>query len=433
MGWHYPPDRWPDLARSMTSAAQEFGFEDIEACIQWLITSPLTQEQLKTLIRHLTIGETYFFREPKSLEALQQKILPMLIETRPATEKRLKIWSAGCSTGEEPYSIAILLDHMKSVLQDWRVTILATDVNPLALQRAAEATYREWSFRGTPQWVRQGYFKEAADGRFSLVPQIKQRVQFTSLNLAQNVYPSFLNNTEAVDIIFCRNVLMYFAPKVMQEIVQRFYKTLRPGGWLIVSPSEASHLLFADFIKISFPGAILYQKPAATGLPTLQVSLAKPAALQSGAGHSREALSQPVRPEPLPDPVAIPDEDALAVARAHANQGQLAEALAWCHKAIAANKLNPGSHYLLATILAEQGELAEAIKALKRSLYLDPELVLAHFVLGNLIQQQEGAKKAGRHFQHALSLLARLPPDEILPEADGLTAGRLMEIIQKMV
>lgn len=450
MGWHYPPERWPDLTRHITSAARQFGFEDVEACIQWLLSSTLSQEQLKVLIGHLTVGETYFFREPKSLEALQKHILPKLIQVRQKTspliggtergpEKRLKIWSAGCATGEEPYSLAILLDQMKPDLQNWRITILATDLNSAALDRATEGVYREWSFRGTPQWVKQNYFNQETDGRFILLPQIKQMVQFAQLNLAQNIYPSPLNNTEAVDIIFCRNVLMYFAPKVMQEIVQRFYKALVAGGWLIVSPSEASHLLFSNFIKANLPGTILYQKPEPAGLTQPRppaLSLAKSMASPSSGGTlAQSVLSPKQQPPPTvkPNPEAMSHEAALTRARAHANQGELAEAQAWSHKAIAANKLDPRSHYLLATILAEQGQVVEAIKSLKRSLYLDPNFALAHFALGTLIQQQVGAKKAGKHFQNALSLLTALSPDQLLPEADGLTAGQLIEIINKMV
>jgi chemotaxis protein methyltransferase CheR len=439
MGWHYPPERWPDLIRGITPAARQFGFEDLETCIGWLLSSTLSSDQLKILVRHLSIGETYFFREPKSLEAFQQLILPQLIETRRKSQKRLKIWSAGCSTGEEAYSIAILLDRLKLQLQGWQITILATDVNPAALQRAAQGSYREWSFRGTPTWVKQGYFEQGADGRFALSPQIREKVHFTQLNLAQNLYPSFLNQTEALDVIFCRNVLMYFTPKLMQEIVERLHRALAPGGWLIVSPSEASHLLFSNFTKVDWPGTILYQKAEVSfsGQPQRPALLPPdPKVFPISKVTASENISASMKTAPLEAPLApeaISQETALALAQRYANEGQLAEALTWCNEAITADKLNPRSHYLLATILAEQGQGAEAIKSFKRSLYLDPNFVLAHFALGNLIQQQEGNKKAGKHFQNALSLLNSLPPDELLPEAEGLTAGRLIEIIQKMV
>jgi chemotaxis protein methyltransferase CheR len=232
---------------------------------------------------------------------------------------------------------------------------------------------------------------------------------------------------------------MYFTPKLMQEIVQRLHRALAPKGWLIVSPSEASHLLFSDFTKVDWPGTILYQK-AEVSLSSQPQPLAltppEPKKIPISKVISTENLSLSKKTAPLEAPLApevVSPETALALAQRYANEGQLIEALTWGHKAIAEDKLNPRSHYLLATILAEQGEGAEAIKSLKRSLYLDPNFVLAHFALGNLIQQQEGNKKASKHFQNALSLLNNLPPDEFLPEADGLTAGRLIEIIQKMV
>jgi chemotaxis protein methyltransferase CheR len=232
---------------------------------------------------------------------------------------------------------------------------------------------------------------------------------------------------------------MYFTPKLMQEIVERLHRALAPGGWLIVSPSEASHLLFSNFTKVDWPGTILYQKAEVSfsGQPQRPALLPPdPKVFPISKVTASENISASMKTAPLEAPLApeaISQETALALAQRYANEGQLAEALTWCNEAITADKLNPRSHYLLATILAEQGQGAEAIKSFKRSLYLDPNFVLAHFALGNLIQQQEGNKKAGKHFQNALSLLNSLPPDELLPEAEGLTAGRLIEIIQKIV
>ena len=123
MGLHFPRERRDDLQRGLAGAAEEFGFEDAAACVGWLLSAPLTKAQLQVLASHLTIGETYFFRDKQTLEALAGSILPELIRARRGGEQRLHIWSAACCTGEEPYSLAILLHKMLPDLQDWQVTI----------------------------------------------------------------------------------------------------------------------------------------------------------------------------------------------------------------------------------------------------------------------------------------------------------------------
>jgi chemotaxis protein methyltransferase CheR len=487
-GLHFPRSRWSDLERGIGFASREFGFKDVETCLQWLLSSPLSKNQIEVLASYLTIGETYFFREKNSFEVLEGHILPELISSRRKTEKRIRIWSAACATGEEPYSIAILLSKMLPDLQDWGITILATDINPRFLKKAAEGTYSEWSFRGTPPWVKEGYFKKKKDGRCEILDEVKRMVAFSYLNLAEDVYPSLLNNTNAMDIIFCRNVLMYFAPEQVEKVIHNLYRALPEGGWLIVSPNETSPVLFSQFVTINFPGAILYQKDTQKSqrikdfisieprfyprpeekkvsaqpspllsfadfesVPKAETILAKeltethpaePGAPETTEPHASlyekaSALYEQGRyteaTEKLLKIVTSNQDDSKAMsllARAYANQGKLTEALAWCERAIAVDKLNPGYHYLLATVLQERDQIEEAVVSLRRALYVDQDFVLAHFALGNLTHKQGKFKESARHFENALSALSSHKPQEILPESDGMTGGRLMEIIR---
>src|SRR5258708_136443 len=136
---------------------------------------------------------------------------------------------------------------MLSDLKDWNVSILATDINPLFLRKAREGVYREWSFRDTDPSIRSRYFTRPSEGCFEVLPEIKAMVTFAYLNLARDHYPSLLNGTNAFDFILCRNVLMYFTPERAREVAGGLHRSLLDGGWLIVSPSETSHILFADF------------------------------------------------------------------------------------------------------------------------------------------------------------------------------------------
>ncbi|HEY4487538.1 MAG TPA: protein-glutamate O-methyltransferase CheR, partial [Candidatus Paceibacterota bacterium] len=276
MGLHFPQERRRDLVRGIEAAALEFGFDSKERCIEWLLSSPLRKDQIEILASYLTVGETYFFRDKHTFDALEQTILPELIRRRRDQDRRLRIWSAGCCTGEEAYSIAIQLSQCLPNHADWNITILATDINPDFLQRASAGRYGEWSFRSSPAWIKDRYFRKISGSRYEILPHLKKMVTFSYLNLAADTYPSLINNTNAMDVILCRNVLMYFAPAQVKKARQNFYRALVPDGWLIVSAVETSPLLFDDFSTVSFPGALLYRKFTAASKP-MDVDLSSPA------------------------------------------------------------------------------------------------------------------------------------------------------------
>jgi chemotaxis protein methyltransferase CheR len=475
MGLHFPPERASDLQRGIRSAASEFGFEKTADCIQWLMSAPLTRSQIEILASNLTVGETYFFREQRTFEIFEEHVLPELTRLRRGGEQRLRLWSAACCSGEEPYSIAISLRKTLPDFADWRLTILGSDINPRFLQTASKGVFTEWSFRNAPSWLREKNFAKVGNGRWEILPEIKRMVSFSHINLAEDVYPSLLNDTNAVDVIFCRNVLIYFAPEQVKRVIQNFYRCLTEGGWLVLSPSETAHVLFPQFVPVNFAGAILYQKDSTRTRPVdvraPQLEAATPVFFQSppelvsetgAAGPQvRESLalaeSKTVEPPPgaydralalyaqgryaetaetvaalLSSQPVEPRAMAL-MARALANQGNLAGALGWCDKVIAADKLNPGAHYLRASVLHEQGNLDETVHAFKRALYLDPDFVLAHFALGSLARNEGKFREADRHFENALALTRAQPHDEILPESEGITAGRLAEIITALM
>ena len=439
MGLYYPEKRWGDLERGITAAAPALGLGNTETCIHQLLSASLTRRQIEILACHLTVGETYFFREKKSFSVLEERIFPELMRACARANRQLRVWSAGCCTGEEPYSIAMLLDRLIGHSLEWNATILATDINPRFLQKAAEGLYSEWSFRDTPAWVRERYFKRRRNGQFEISPHIRKRVTFSYLNLAEDAYPSLTNGTNAMDMIFCRNVLMYFSPEWIKKIGQNFHRSLINGGWLIVSPVEISNNLFPKFTATPFPGAVLYHKTGGTertesldsAINIVEYAASMPDPLLNALCMPAPA---PVEPENVQHAGSHPANheafDALCrIAHSYADLGELTEAIKWCEKAITANKLKPAAHYLLSTIYQELGQSEAAVQSLMRTLYLDPDFVLAHFALGNLSLSQGRRREAERHFDNALSLLTPHPHDELLPESDGLTAGRLTEII----
>lgn len=480
LGLHFPQKRWRDLERNICHAALELGFEDTDACIEQLVSGRLGKGREEVLASHLTIGETYFFREQKSFDILENHILPDLIASRRGRDQRLRIWSAGCSTGEEPYSLAILLSRLIPDLRDWQITILATDINVRSLGKAVKGIYSDWSFRGVPQWLTQRYFTKTADGRYALSHDIRRMVTFSILNLAEDSYPSLSTNTNAMDIIFCRNVLMYFESKQQQKVIQGFQRSVLDTGWVVVSPCETSPVFSACFETVMFPGAAFYKSNERSKKPHSSVPVAPPGVADTRLTAPRVQLPTPQPSPPTPAPPSVPDtvkaaaprsrptsyEEALILyrqgnyekaasmlselmtqsemrtgaktvfgkavtlmAQVQANRGEIALALEWVDKAIAVDKLNAELYYLRATIYQELGEIPNSIASLKQAIYLDQTFVMAHFALGTLTLKNGRPGEAGKHFENALSLLEARPADDPVPGAEGITTGRLSEII----
>ena len=444
MGLHFPGERLQDLQRGLAGAAVEFGFDDAAACADWMLTAPLSPADLHVLAGHLTIGETYFFRDEKLFGALAGTVLPGLLRAREGGERRLRLWSAGCCTGEEAYSLAILLHQLIPDLARWRVSILATDINTRFLRKAAAGVYGEWSFRNAPAGFKERWFQRTANGQYALAPEVKRLVTFAPSNLVEDAFPALATDTNAMDLILCRNVLMYFTPAQARKVVGKLHRALVGDGWLSVSPSEASRALFPQFAIRNFPGVILFTKDVTdsdrllfdTPAPWLPPRPSnEPAAPELPRAEPTLDTTAPM-PSLVPPPAPLDSQAPLALSlqtRALANEGRLTEALAVCNRWIAADKVDASGHYLRALVLLELGDPDAANGSLQRTLYLEPNLVAAHFTLGNLARGRNRNAQADRHFRNALHLLARLRPDDAVPESDGLTAGRLGEIIREII
>ena len=425
MGLHFPRERWRELEVGICTAARELGLPDVVAWAHRLLEAPLTRDVIEILAAQLTIGETYFFRDTRSFEIIGEQLLPELIRVRRGAGQRLRIWSAGCCTGEEPYSLAILLDRILPDLRDWQLTLLATDVNPHFLRKAAAGVYGEWSFRDAPAWLKSNYFEPVAPNRYVILPRIKQLVTFAYLNLAADAYPTLAGGTNAMDLIFCRNVLMYFPPDTARRVVQNFHHSLLETGWLLLSGVEGCSQWLTGFDPTPFDGAALYRKSSASPfVPTVHTTVAI-------AGSER--FEESAVPPATANPAAATVQASVLQARICANLGNLADALCWAEQAIAADKVDASLHYLRAVILREQGLAQEACSSLKRAIYLEPDFALAHFTLGSLAQQRGRHGEARRYFLNTLELLRSHPDDEVLPHSDGLAAGCLRETIRSVV
>jgi chemotaxis protein methyltransferase CheR len=217
--------------------------------------------ELRLLLNEITIGETYMFRSPPQLEALRSVILPQMVEAKGAMGfKKLRLWSAGCSTGEEPYTLAMfLLEESTKLLAGWTFEILATDLNDNSVTAAKAGIYGDYALRNTSEALRKKYFKPFDEKRLQATDQLKSMIRFERVNLSDDSKMTFL---KGYDVIFCCNVLIYFDLNSKRKVTQHFYSNLVPGGYLFLGHAESLYQVDERFRLLHFPGALGYLKPS---------------------------------------------------------------------------------------------------------------------------------------------------------------------------
>ncbi|WP_009961594.1 CheR family methyltransferase [Verrucomicrobium spinosum] len=445
-GLSYYADKDRDLATAV-GRCQELGGRPAREVLE--VLNRRGGPALDRLVEELTIGETFFFRHLEMFHALRDHVLPDLIQRRAAL-RSIRIWSAGCSVGAEPYSLSILLhDLLGDAARNWSFKIVATDINRRFLALARAGVYDTWALRGMDPALLQRTFHRVG-ARWRINDLYREAVTFRHHNLVQDKFPSIEHELSGLDLIICRNVIIYFDTATNRRLADQFYRSLVPGGWLAVGHAEPHTEIFRAFQTINAPGAVLYQRAAdgkgggifspnaVPGTARTSAKLSPPADAQVQAMPKKAevpnwlpaaAQSRPAAPEPVlqPKPVleGLPEIQEISKA---ADSGDLVAARKLAEGLAAAQPLHEGAHFQLGLVLFQLGEWVKARQALKRSLYLRRDLAVAHYYLG-LVQLGLG-EFAGRSFQNARRLISRQDGVTVLPWGDGLTAGELRALLQ---
>ena len=216
-------------------------------------------EELAKLFEVITTNETSFFRNPPQIKIFQDQILKDLINAKKARkDKRLTIWSAGCSTGEEPYTLSIVLHEvLQQEMGSWQVKIIANDLSNAVISAARRGIYTQYALRTTPPEILKKYFVEESPGKFRVLDKVKDLVHFGQINLSDRFQ---LKKVERSDVIFCRNVIIYFDDEMKKNVINSFYDNLVPGGYLFIGHSESLHNISRAFKPLHYPGSIVYLK-----------------------------------------------------------------------------------------------------------------------------------------------------------------------------
>ncbi len=444
-------DKVSGMRRAASLAGAALGIGTPEATMAFFLSGKAVEKDWETLYEHLTVGESYFFRDPPFFENLKTFLMPEILGGKGASGDKVKIWSAGCACGQEPYSLAILFDNDPSVLKSLSVEIFASDVNSRFLGEARKGIYRSWSLRGLDEKLRDRYFTLKPGGDFALVPRIRNKVNFFRVNLVNR--GDFVEEFSKAnfDLILCRNVLMYFSENKRHAALENLARALAPGGFFATSPSETGAIRREDLESLRTGRSIFFRKIAG-GKPVLKTGtpvFPGPASgnptgsfpctpLRACALEKKELSSRlPVSPTVMEQgSVAVENETSTArafaaKASAEAGAGRYDSALAFCLKSVDADKFNPTCRYLLSGIFLETGDAKAAEKALKETLYLDPGFVLAHIALARLADMGGKTAEAEKYFANAAGLLKKFAPDEIVPHSGGMTAFDILESLPR--
>lgn len=458
-GMECPDNRREDLVQATALAARYAGDIDTPALIERL--GEPGQDALRSVwISAFTIHETYFFRDGPQLNAIRQLVLPERIAAR-RQERTLKIWSAGCSTGDEAYTLAIMLDQMLPDAELWNIRILGTDISGDVVQKARKGLYREWAFRQTPMHIRDEYFQATGTNQWRVSEKLAKRLRFEHLNLKTGTYPSIMTGLYDLDLILCRNVLIYFTREDMDATIARMTDCLAPGGFLALGPAEptppaglplelapsSSSSLYRHKTSVQARPSI-WSAAATTSFDTTALGTPRPSVNELLSAASR-GLSQP-RPDDKPPEIQSARISAdsttafrpeiksrsepkvekseitgVAAIRKLAEIGQWEELIGKAADLLPFDPLNADLQYFSALAYKETGRLTKAKEALRKCLFINKRHWMAHLVLAGLWQRESQADRAKSHLSAILKGLEFKDPAEILPESDGVSVGRM--------
>jgi len=444
---------------------------------QYLTGGDKCEEEFRELLNLLTVNHTYFFRNEPQFKAFKEKILPEIIQRetkdRPKSagaslqtpsglrKPKLRIWSAGCSSGEEPYSIAILVREAIQDLENWDVEILATDVSSNALDRARAGVYGKTAIRSVPADYLDRYFtlKPGREPQYEIAGLIKRMIGFSYLNLIEDVYPA------GFDVIFCRNVVIYFDLETTMKVMNAFHSSLRDDGTLFIGYSESLQFVCDRFKMQDWEDAIYYRKGTREAIPKFEM----PKAISERVSKFIEEISKAAvaadekKAEPLKkcktrkeieslrieivksiylkryhtalsllDEALLADPEAMDLyylaGEVYSNLGRFKEAREHLEKALKLNSLFAPAHYLESVISVEQNELEKAKKSLKKALFLDKDFAMAHFSLANLHRNQGSVQESIREYRNTLRTLSGQAQSDLVAYSGGFNAATLASV-----
>ena len=443
-GLVFDESRRESLAYSVAERLRATGVASVAEYLE--MVSQAGSPERQELLDEVTIQETHFFRNPPQVRALRAHVLPELLRAAAGGERRLRIWSAGCSTGEEPYTIAMILRELLPTTAGWDVKVVATDVSERALAAARDGVYGSRAVQlASPEELAR-FFVARADGRYAVRPEVRELVEFRHHNLVTEPPP--FPPSDRLDLVLCRNVTIYFSRETTRDLVSRLHAVLRDGGYLFLGHAETLWQVSDEFRLVALgsgeSAAFVYRRldgPPAEGaerravLPDRRTADEPPPGPDRRKGPRRawEALRRvtqepPSRTAPRPrDP-----DDLLAQARTAVAEGRYADAARLADLVSQEDPLQAAAHRLRGGALVALGRDDDALVAFRKAVYLDPDDGMAHFELAGALARCGHAAAAVREYRAAADVLSRRPRGAPAPELGGRDVRELVALCSRL-
>lgn len=439
-GLAFDDSRRESLAYSLAERMRQTGDTDVSAYLDAVSVSGSPERQ--ALLDEVTVQETHFFRNPPQMRALRVHLLPELVRAA-ADSRRLRIWSAGCATGEEPYTVAMMLRELLPGPDGWDVEVVATDVSERALAAARAGVYGSRAVQLADPDQRARFFRRRDDGRYEVRPEIRSLVRFAHHNLVTQAPP--LRDGDCFDLVLCRNVTIYFSKQTTRDLVHRMHGALREGGYLLLGHAETLWQVSDEFRLVALgaadAAAFVYRRmdsPAA----------ASPAGHSPGEGGQvaapgrRQRSTRPRTGGPGPHAASHDSPPAVAVlpsrtspleqARSALAHGRYDRAAVAARQAAGDQPLHAEAHRLHGEALVALHRDGDALVALRKAVYLDPDDAMAHFLLAGTLDRRGSRAAAAREYRAAAAVLARRPADAPAPELGGRSVGELVTLCRQL-
>lgn len=383
------------------------------------LAGPNASREWENLARLFSSGETFFFRDHGQFDLLRLRLLPELVARN---NKTLRLWSAGCASGEEAYSLAMLVDMLLPEREDWSIVIAGTDIDSDAIARARRGRYGQWSFRMVPQGLQQRYFRHE-NAEWVVDERIRNMVNFSVSNLVDAPFPDAAMDLHDMDLILCRNVFIYFDPVAVTAVAAKLAATLRKGGYLLTAHTELIGFPVPELESRLFAEGVAYQRRGATRPQPVE---ARPLPSRVTTGAPPVVPSVAVISSPSQLPVLPEYEELFRQAQAQAETGEFDLAGQTCRKALSASPLAAPPYFLLAQLAQLKGDSGPAMEYLNKAIYLDPGFAAAYLELAALYERGGNLPRALTLRRAALEIVRSLPKDQAITPFET-TAGELAE------
>jgi chemotaxis protein methyltransferase CheR len=429
IGLHIPPDANEPFIGILRERAARRNCDTLEEYRAFL-TGHEAAGEWADFARTFTSNETFFFRDHGQFDLLHFRLLPELLEQH-GNDKNLRLWSAGCASGEEAYSLAMLVDMLLPERGDWNVLILGTDIDSGAIAKAKQGRYGQWSFRMVPDALRRRYFRLEGN-EWVLDERIRRMVTFRVANLVEDVFPDSGSELHDMDMILCRNVFIYFDPAAVSSVASKLSDTLVDGGYFMTAHTELIGHAVPGLESRLFAEGVVYRRhahhsadvtlPPVAATVSMQVRSSLPVAMPGDGVQRNDVQKSPH----IQNPAIM----LCASAQIQANRGEYELAESTCRKALSADPLVAAPYFLLAQLAQFNGDFEQAKKCLNKAIYVDHRCVAAYLELAAL-NERTGDVQRAQALRHAvLGIVRTMPKGEQIDQYES-SAGELAQWLEQ--